>query len=98
MKTNIHHVTSSVRSALLLTVLGCLLAAGMAGFIFQPASAARFGAQPGAAQQNPVPQTQELSAATPAAWTQDQLLSAPIEGGYVLEFRDGQTFCRAATE
>ncbi len=83
---------------LFLTVLGCLLAAVPAGAVFQPASAVRFGAQPGAAPQNYLPQIQELRTAPPAAEAQDQLHGAPLEGGSVLELRDGQMSCRAATK
>ncbi|MGH9936526.1 MAG: NF038122 family metalloprotease, partial [Blastocatellia bacterium] len=81
-----------------LTVLGCLLIAGLASAIFQPATAARFGAQPGAAPQNNTLQIQELRAARPAAEAQDHLHFTPLEGGSVLEFRDGRMSCRAATE
>ncbi|MCI0389371.1 MAG: NF038122 family metalloprotease [Acidobacteria bacterium] len=94
-----------MRSTLFLTLLGCLLAAGLAGAVIRPASAARealtgFGAQPVTAPQNYIPQIQELRAARPAlaAETQDHLHGTPLEGGSVLELRDGQMYCRAATE
>ena len=92
-----------IRSTLLVTALCCLLAAGLSGKLFRPASSAgatsmRFGEQPVAAPQNDAPQIQELRAARPAAEAQDHLHGAPLEGGSVLEFRDGQTSCRPATE
>jgi hypothetical protein len=98
MKRHFHDAAAGVRSALLLTVLGCLLAAGLAGAVFQPATAARFGARPVAAPQNYAPQVQEPRAAAPVAEAQDHLHGAPLEGGSVLELRDGQMSCRAATE
>src|SRR5262245_52213522 len=90
---------SGMRSALFLTLFGCLLA----GVVFRPASTARaaltnFGGRPVAAQQNYAPQIQELSTATPATEAQGSLHGTPLEGGTVLELRDGQVFCRAATE
>ncbi len=97
MKRLTRYAASGMRSTLFLTVLGCLLAAGLAGAVFEPASAARFGAQPVAAPQYYVPQIQELRAAAPAAEAQDHLHGRPLEGGSVLELRDGQMSCRAAT-
>ncbi|MGH9840847.1 MAG: NF038122 family metalloprotease [Blastocatellia bacterium] len=98
MKRHIHYAASGMRSILFLTVLGCLLAAGLAGAVFQPASAARFGTQPVAVPQNYAPQIQKLRGAPPAAEAQDHLHGTPLEGGSVLELRDGQISCRAATE
>ncbi|MGH9855947.1 MAG: NF038122 family metalloprotease, partial [Blastocatellia bacterium] len=98
MKRLACYAVAGMRSALFLTMLGCLLVAGLASTILQPASAARFGAQPGAAPQSYVPQIQKPRAAEPAAKAQDHLRGAPLEGGSVLELRDGQVACRAATE
>src|SRR5574341_1854955 len=90
MKRLTRYAASGMRSTLFLTVLGCLLVSGLAGAVFQPTSATRFGAQPGAAPQNYPPQIQELRAARPAAEAQDHLRGAPLEGGAALELRDGQ--------
>jgi uncharacterized protein (TIGR03437 family) len=88
-----------------LTVLVCLLAAGLAGSVFQPASAARgaligLGAQTGAAPQKYLPEVQELRdfRSQHGAETQNQLRGTPLEGGSVLEYRDGQMTCRGTTE
>jgi len=98
MKRLTSYAASGMRSTLFLTVLGCLLVAGLAGAAFRPVSAARFGAQPVAGPQNYLPQVQELRTTMPAAAAQDHLHGAPLEGGSVLELRDGQISCRAATE
>ena len=82
MKRPMRYVTSGMRSILFLTVLAH-------GF-FQPASAARLGAQPIAAPQKHVQ--------LPTAEAQNYLHFTPLEGGSLLEFRDGQVSCRAATE
>ncbi len=103
MKRHFRYVASGLRSTLLLTVLGCLLVAALAGSIFQPASASRaelinFGEQFVAAPQNQLPQIEGLKAVQPVAESQDHLHGAPLEGGSVLELRDGQITCRPATE
>jgi len=100
MKRLARYAAAGMRSALFLTVLGCLLAAGLARAIFRPASAARFGVQPIAAPQNYASQFQELRTAPPtsAAEAQSHLRGEPLEGGSVLESRDGRTTCRPATE
>ena len=92
------YAASGMRSTLFLTALGCLLVAGLAGAVFNPATAARFDAQPVAAPQNYVLQTQEPRKTAPATHAQDHLHFTPIEEGAVLELRDGRTSCRAATE
>ncbi|MCI0389369.1 MAG: NF038122 family metalloprotease [Acidobacteria bacterium] len=88
-----------MRSTLFLTLLGCLLAAGLAGTVFRPASAARFIDQPAAAPQNKSPQIQEIRATPPLPHdeAQDHLHSTPLEGGSVLELRNGRMHCRATT-
>ncbi len=96
MKSHIRYATSGMRSILFLTVL--------AGGAFQLASAERsaltsFGAQPVAAPHYYARQIQELrDVQLPPAEAQDHLHFTPLEGGSVLEFRDGKVSCRAATE
>jgi uncharacterized protein (TIGR03437 family) len=104
MKKTLRTATSGISSILFLTALGCLLLAGPASKVFQPASAARaastpFAAQLRAASQDRAPQTRELKPApsAPGAGAQTQLQGAPLEGGSVLELRDGQLACRVAT-
>ncbi|HZS07346.1 MAG TPA: NF038122 family metalloprotease [Blastocatellia bacterium] len=94
MKSKLRHPGTGMRSLLLLIVAGCLLAAGLAGGDVRPASAARH-----AAPQTDAPLIQELraDAPRPAAQSQGQLQFTPLEGGTVLELRDGQMSCRAAT-
>jgi uncharacterized protein (TIGR03437 family) len=77
-----------MRSILFLTIFGGLLAA------------ARFTALPVAAQQNYSPQIQGLRPAqlAPSGGAQEQLHGTPLEGGSVLELRNGRLACRAATE
>jgi uncharacterized protein (TIGR03437 family) len=105
MKGHTHYAASGFRSTLFLTMLGCLLVAGLAGAIIRPASAARaivtrLNANPVAAPQSYAPQIQELKAAplAPAAGAQDRLQGVPLEGGATLELRDGYLSCRAASE
>src|SRR5689334_22353374 len=98
MKRTFLYVFSGLRSTLFLTALGCLLTAGLAGRFLHPVSA-RFNPQPAAAAQNPIPQIQALSAAqlSPDAEAQDPLHGDPLDGGSVLELRDGRPACRTAT-
>jgi len=93
MSKHIRSATSGMRSALFLTVLGCLLVAGLVFVVSEPASAARFGAP-----QNSVLQIQEWSAPAPAAESQEPLHGTPLEGGSALELRDGRLSCRAVTD
>ncbi|MGH9842575.1 MAG: NF038122 family metalloprotease [Blastocatellia bacterium] len=102
MKRHLYDAASSIRTTLLLSVLGCLLAAGLGGAVWRPASAARvasasFSGQPGAAPQDRALQVQELGAATPAAAKQEQPRFTPLAGGSMLELRDGRMSCRDAT-
>src|SRR5262245_24551128 len=99
MKRHMRYAASGMRSILFLTMLGCLLVAGLAGAFFQPSSAARLGAHPNAAPQDDSYQKQEARAAlrSPAAEPQDYLHGAALAGGSVLELRDGRMSCRGAT-
>jgi uncharacterized protein (TIGR03437 family) len=94
MKSNLRYPASSGRSLLFLTALACLLFAGMAWAIQQPAFAAHYFAQQIDA---PLAQEQWADSPRPAAQSQAQLHSTPLEGGTVLELRDGQIVCRPAT-
>ena len=94
MKSKLRYPATGGRSLLLLTTLACLLFAGLAWAMQQPASAARYVAQQIAA---PLIQEVRADSSRPAAQSQDQKQSVPLDGGTVLELRDGQLACRAAT-
>ncbi|MEP7340235.1 MAG: NF038122 family metalloprotease [Acidobacteriota bacterium] len=92
MKRHIPYAASGMRSALLWTVLGCLLIAGLASANFQPASAAR-----SVVAQKHFQQVRKLRPAQPAAKAQADPQFTRFESGTVLEMHDGQLDCREAT-
>ncbi len=93
MKRHIRYAASNRRSTLFLTVLGCLLVAGLAGAVFQPSSAARSGAAP----RPSVQKARAVRAAMPVTKPQADPEFTQFESGTVLEMRDGQLSCREAT-
>jgi uncharacterized protein (TIGR03437 family) len=93
MKRYIRYAVSGLRSTLGWTVLGCLLVIGLASTNFQPTSAARSIVAP----QKHVRQARAVSAATLATKAQVDPQFTAVESGKILEMRDGQMDCRAAT-
>jgi hypothetical protein len=109
MKRHPRYAGSGVKLTLLSIALGCLLAGGLAGAIFQPSSAAqddslRLNPKSGHSSPNSISRAStsegdRTQALRPLAEDQSERFSAlPYLSGHVIEVDGDQTVCRDATE